>query len=125
MRRDEAVLPDKLTRAASALGVRVERTRLVVIVAAVGLVVGGIGAWLLTRLMRNLLFGVTASDPVSFVAGGGLLVVTMLVATLIPAGRAMRASPLDSMIPLAKPSAYVMLAVCWRLETCLSRGASP
>jgi predicted permease len=63
----------------------------------VGLAIGTVGALALTGLVRSLLFGVTASDPLSFVAGGGLLVVAMLVATLIPARRAMRASPLAAL----------------------------
>jgi predicted permease len=63
----------------------------------VGLAIGTMGAFALTGLVRSLLFGVTASDPLSFLAGGGLLVVAMLVATLIPARRAMRASPLAAL----------------------------
>jgi predicted permease len=59
-----------------------------------GLVIGGAGALGLSRLVRSLLFGVTPSDPMSFVAGGSLLVVVTLVATLIPARRATSLSPL-------------------------------
>jgi predicted permease len=64
---------------------------------AAGLAIGAAGAIILTGLVRSLLFGVTASDPVSFLAGGGLLVVTTMAATLIPARRAMRASPLAAL----------------------------
>jgi predicted lysophospholipase L1 biosynthesis ABC-type transport system permease subunit len=63
----------------------------------VGLAIGTMGAFALTGLVRSLLFGVTASDPLSVLAGAALLVVTMLVATLIPARRAMRASPLAAL----------------------------
>ena len=62
-----------------------------------GLVIGGAGALGLTRLVRSLLFGVTPSDPLSFVLGGCVLVVVMLVATLIPAHRATRVSPLAAL----------------------------
>ena len=37
----------------------------------IGLAVGAVGAWLLTRLMQKLLFGVTPSDPLTFAAGVG------------------------------------------------------
>ena len=63
----------------------------------VGLLIGGAGALALTRLVRSLLFGVTPSDPLSFVLGGSLLVVVMLVATLIPARRATTVNPLAAL----------------------------
>jgi putative ABC transport system permease protein len=62
-----------------------------------GLVIGGAGALGLSRLVRSLLFGVTPSDPVSFLVGGCLLVVVMLAATLIPARRATTLSPLAAL----------------------------
>jgi predicted permease len=64
---------------------------------AAGLLIGGAGALGLSRLVRSLLFGVTPSDPVSFVVGGSLLVVVMLAATLIPARRATTLSPLAAL----------------------------
>ena len=63
----------------------------------IGLLIGGAGALALTRLVKGLLFGVTPSDPVSFLLGGGLLVAVMLVATLIPARRATTLSPLAAL----------------------------
>ena len=62
--------------------------------ALVGIALGTTGAILAARAMRSLLFGVTATDPVSFVGVAGLLLAVAIVATLVPASRAARVSPL-------------------------------
>jgi putative ABC transport system permease protein len=59
-----------------------------------GAAIGLVGAWLLTRWMAGLLYGVTARDPLTFV---GVIVVMSLVslaACYIPARRATRVDPL-------------------------------
>jgi macrolide transport system ATP-binding/permease protein len=61
---------------------------------AVGVVVGALGALAVANLLRGFLFGVTASDPVSFFAAVALLVTASLVATVIPARRATRVDPM-------------------------------
>jgi ABC-type antimicrobial peptide transport system permease subunit len=58
------------------------------------MVIGLVAAWLLSRSMSGLLFGVTASDPVTFVA---MVIVLLSVATIagyLPARRASRIDPL-------------------------------
>ena len=55
----------------------------------------GIAASLaLTRLMAKLLFGVSAYDPLTFLAVACLLVLVALAASYIPARRAMRVDPI-------------------------------
>jgi putative ABC transport system permease protein len=60
----------------------------------IGTVIGLAGAFLLTRLMRTLLFEVTATDPLTYVSVIGLLTVVALLACYIPARRAAKVDPL-------------------------------
>jgi predicted permease len=61
--------------------------------AALGVVVGLGGAFALSRFMTTLLFGVEASDPVTYASVAGLLVVAALVSAWLPALRASRVDP--------------------------------
>ena len=60
----------------------------------VGAVIGVLASFGLTRFMENVLFGVTPTDPLTFVAIVLLLGVVALLACLIPAQRAMRVDPI-------------------------------
>ena len=61
---------------------------------AIGMVIGIGAAYGLTRLMKTLLFGVTATDITTFVTVPLVLVIVALVACYIPARRATRVDPL-------------------------------
>jgi predicted permease len=61
--------------------------------ALVGVVIGIGAALVLTRLMTGLLFGVTAHDPLTFVAVAILLILVALFACYIPARRATLVNP--------------------------------
>ena len=61
--------------------------------ALTGVAVGIAAALGLSELMRSLLFGVSARDPVTFAAVGALLVSVAFLASYIPARRAMRVDP--------------------------------
>jgi putative ABC transport system permease protein len=61
--------------------------------AAVGVVLGLAGALAVTRLVSSLLYGVSATDPLTFAAVAALLVVVALLASYVPARRAMGLDP--------------------------------
>jgi putative ABC transport system permease protein len=67
--------------------------RQAVIVVAAGLVIGVIGSLMLTRLIANTLFGVGATDPLTFVAVSLLLLAAALVACIVPTWRALKVQP--------------------------------
>jgi predicted permease len=62
--------------------------------AAAGVAIGVIAALMLTRLLSKELFGVSANDPVTFVGVSFLLTVVALLASYVPARRAMRVDPI-------------------------------
>jgi putative ABC transport system permease protein len=60
----------------------------------IGVALGALGAFVLTRLMRQLLFGVESFDPLTFIVTAVLLTLVVLAACYIPALRATRVDPM-------------------------------
>lgn len=90
------------------LGIRValgsSKSRLVRLVAvngvtlvALGLLVGLVAGFALTRLMVSILYGVSPVDATTWVLASASLVVPTVVATVVPALRASRADPVVAM----------------------------
>jgi ABC-type antimicrobial peptide transport system permease subunit len=85
-----------------ALGARAEAVLGMVVrdgvrVAALGLVVGLVGAAALTRLLQGILFGVEALDPLTFALTSVVLMAVATLAAYLPARRASRVDPASSM----------------------------
>jgi predicted permease len=64
------------------------------VLALSGVAIGLIAAFLLTRLLRGLLFGIEATDPFTFVGISVFLALVTLLASYLPARRATRTDPL-------------------------------
>ena len=65
--------------------------------AIAGVLLGGAGAYWLTRLLSKLLFGVSATDPLTFVGVAALLTAIAAIASFVPARRAAKVDPLLAM----------------------------
>ena len=65
-----------------------------IVLTTIGVVVGVFVAWMLTRAMQTLLFGVNAGDPLTFAIVLGLLATVAVIACAIPAIRAARVDPM-------------------------------
>jgi putative ABC transport system permease protein len=62
--------------------------------ALIGVAVGGVGAVILSQSLRTLVYGIRATDPITFIAMGAALIAVTIVACWIPARRATRVDPL-------------------------------
>jgi ABC-type antimicrobial peptide transport system permease subunit len=62
--------------------------------ALLGIAIGLLAALLVTHLMTSLLYGVSAKDPLIFLAISVLLVGVVLAACYVPARRAARVNPM-------------------------------
>jgi len=64
------------------------------ITALTGVTIGVAGALVLTRTLRSLLFGLSATDPLTFALVAMVLVLVALLACYIPARRAAKVDPM-------------------------------
>jgi putative ABC transport system permease protein len=66
-------------------------------IVAIGTLAGCAGALAMAQVLRAQLYSVTPRDPATYLAGVAVVLVTMLLACWIPAARAARVSPLESL----------------------------
>jgi putative ABC transport system permease protein len=66
-------------------------------ITSLGIALGLLGSFLLSRFLQSLLFGIGHNDPVSFLAGPALLIVAAILACLIPARRAVKVDPMTAL----------------------------
>ena len=64
---------------------------------AIGMAIGLVTSFLLTRILRALLFGVSATDPSTFVVYAPLLATVALFACWIPARSAAKLDPIQAL----------------------------
>ncbi len=64
---------------------------------ALGLGLGLVGAWLLSRVLASQLYGITRQDPLTYLSVAALLAFVALTATWLPARRATRVDPMLSL----------------------------
>jgi putative ABC transport system permease protein len=62
--------------------------------AVVGIALGVLASFAMTRLMASMLFGLNPTDPLTFAAAALLLMVAALAACYVPARRATRVDPM-------------------------------
>ena len=60
----------------------------------IGAALGVLGAFVATRAITSVLYGVSATDPLTFVSVSGLLILVALIASYVPARRATKVEPL-------------------------------
>jgi len=65
--------------------------------AAAGLACGALGAIAVGRTLRNLLFGVGGADPWTLGGTAAILLLVALIASYVPARRAMRTDPIEAL----------------------------
>lgn len=67
------------------------------VLAAAGIIVGLVAAAVLTRNATSLLYNVSATDPLSYIVVSLFLLVITVVASWVPARRAMRVNPIEAL----------------------------
>jgi putative ABC transport system permease protein len=68
--------------------------RQALVLAGAGIVIGFAGAAAVTRLLTSILFGVKPTDPATYAAVIGIVLAAALLASYVPARRAMRVDPM-------------------------------
>ena len=63
----------------------------------VGMMIGLAAAFLLTRVIASLLFGISATDPITFIGISAVLLAVAILASYVPALRATKVDPITAL----------------------------
>ncbi len=67
------------------------------ILAGIGVALGLVGAWGVSRVLVSLLYGVSATDPLTYLGTAAVLVAVALLASWLPARKAARVDPVEAL----------------------------
>jgi predicted permease len=87
----------RMALGASAGTVRTRVLQQALTLASTGIVVGAVGAWVTSRLLGSLLYGVSANDPLTFGVMVALLTMVAVAAAYFPARRASMVDPMTAL----------------------------
>lgn len=65
--------------------------------ASVGILIGIVSSIAMTRVLQSLLFGVSPTDPVTLISVSLIMLITAVVASYVPAQRAMKIDPVEAL----------------------------
>ena len=65
--------------------------------AMIGVALGLIAAWFVTRVLKNMLFGVSATDPFIFAINAAIMIAVAALACWLPARRATKVDPMEAL----------------------------
>ena len=65
--------------------------------AMIGVASGLIAAWFVTRVLKNILFGVSATDPFLFAINAAIMIAVAALACWLPARRATKVDPMEAL----------------------------
>jgi ABC-type antimicrobial peptide transport system permease subunit len=85
----------RMALGASAANVRWRVLKRTLVLASIGVAIGAMGSFAMARVIGSLLYGVTAADPLTFVAMMVVLAAIALLAGYVPARRASRIDPMS------------------------------
>jgi ABC-type antimicrobial peptide transport system permease subunit len=87
----------RMALGASARALQASILRQTLVLAAMGMLLGAVASWMLTRALSGLLFGVTATDPATFFGMFVILTAVAAMAGYFPARRASRIDPMAAL----------------------------
>ena len=65
--------------------------------AVAGVMIGMVASFALTRLMTTMLFGVRPTDPLTFGVFAAIMLVVAMIASFVPARRALQVDPVTAL----------------------------